>query len=98
MVRRYVPKKSTARVNKDRRMAAVVRLRGEGLSLRAIASQLHISDGTVRNDLARWAELHPDNVTQLRNRAAQNCPPGGTFAQSDCASTPTNVVPIRRTS
>lgn len=97
MVRRYVPKSSLARANKDRRMSRVVELRAEGLSLRAIAARLDISDGTVRNDLARWDREHPANVTELRKPAAQNCPNGGTFARPDYAPDAT-VTPIRRTS
>jgi DNA invertase Pin-like site-specific DNA recombinase len=63
-VRTYKRKRVGVWRNKDKRMAAAVRLRAEGLSLRQIADQLAIGLGTVHRDLARWEREH-SNVTLL---------------------------------
>lgn len=94
MVRKYVRKKSARWSNKDRRMARCVELRAQGMSLRQIGTVLVIDEKTVRNDLARWAELNPENVTQLRNSGAESRPRGGTFPHPKSAP----VIPIRRSS
>jgi hypothetical protein len=96
MARTYVPKKSARWRDRDKRMARAVELRAGGLSLRAIAEQLVIDEGTVRNDLKRWAELNA-NVTPLRNSAAESRPRGGAFPHPDSAPVAA-VVPIRRSS
>jgi hypothetical protein len=72
--------------DKDKRMAAAVRKRGEGKSLRQIGTELAVSEGTVRNDLARWEREHPANVVPLvRKTSAQSCPAGGEITQPDYA-------------
>lgn len=95
MVRKYVPKR-TPHKNKGKRMANAVQLRGQGLSLRKIASELRVDEKTVRNDLARW-EAERGNVTPLRISAAEICPgPGGEIPHPDSA--PADVIQLRRTS
>lgn len=64
MVRKYRPKKRPQWADKDRRMAHVVQMRGDGLSLRQIAQRLGVSVGTVHADLKRW-EHERSNVTPL---------------------------------
>ena len=78
------------------RMLRAVELRAQGLSLRQIGRELACSEGTVRNDLARW-ECERANVTALaRKTTAQNSPPGGENYAPDYAAEPGKVVPLRR--
>lgn len=59
--------------NPDKRMARAVELRAQGWSLRRIGTELAVSEGTVRNDLARWGRQQPVEdclVIPLRNRCA----------------------------
>lgn len=98
MVRRYVPQKSTARLDKDRRMRRVVELRAEGLSLRQIADRLVISHQTVANDLARWEQLSA-SVTALPVKSSrQEVPPAGQKLTPGFDASTASVVPIRRSS
>jgi transposase len=90
-VRKY--KRKHAR-NPDKRMAAAVRLRDEGLSLRQIGERLACSEITVRRDLARWQREH-SNVTPLRHSPATFTPPGGKDVAPECR-TETNVIEMRR--
>jgi transposase len=48
--------------NPDKRMAAAVRLRAQGLSLRQIGEQLACSYQTVARDLNRWQRERPNVV------------------------------------
>lgn len=60
---------------RDKRMAAAVRLRTEGLSLRQIASQLEVSYQTISNDLARWDAQQPKlpaNVLPLARKVSKS--------------------------
>lgn len=79
--------------NPDKRMAAAVRLRTEGLSLRQIAKELACSEGTVRNDLARWARERPNVAALVRKTAAQNSPRGAEITQPDYAPE-SNIISI----
>jgi transposase len=76
-------------------MAAAVRLRAEGMSLRQIASEMACSEGTVRNDLARWARERPNVAAMVRKTTAQNSPPGAGITQPDYAPD-SNIVELRR--
>jgi hypothetical protein len=58
------------RVASRRRMAA--EFRAQGLSLRAIAAELKVSEGTVRLDLAEWYRTHPNTAPPVRKNQAQN--------------------------
>lgn len=91
-MRKY--KKRPRRRDPDKRMAATVRLRAQGLSLRQIAKELACSYQTVANDLARWQRDRP-NVVQLSNPAVKNVAPGATDLTPDFDS-PTNIVELRR--
>ena len=90
-VRKY--KRKHAR-NPDKRMAAAVRLRARGLSLRQIAGELACSYQTVANDIARWERERP-NVVQLSNPAVKTAPPRGENLTPEFDS-PTNIVELRR--
>jgi len=87
-MRKY--KRKPAR-NPDKRMAAAVRLRAQGLSLRQIAEALACSFSTVRNDLVRW-ERERANVIPLCKTGVQNSPPGGEKCTPELHSEPTNIV------
>lgn len=91
-VRKY--KRKHAR-NPDRRMAAAVRLRAQGMSLRQIGAELACSEGTVRNDLARWARERPNVAALVRKTIAQNSPPGAEITHPDYAPD-NNIVELRR--
>ena len=89
MARKYKRKRPR---NPDRRMAAAVRLRAQGLSLRQIAERLSCSHDTVWRDLARWDIAHEaSNVSDLPVRKS---PPGGQFLTGESDSQPTNVVSL----
>jgi DNA-binding CsgD family transcriptional regulator len=91
-VRTYRRKRVRVWRNKDKRMAAVARLRAEGLSLRQIADQLAIGRGTVARDLERW-QRQP-NITLLPSQTAvPTSPVRGALGQPDGT-----VTAIRRTS
>lgn len=58
--------------NPDKRMTRAVELRAQGWSLRRIGTELAVSEGTIRLDLARWERLHNEAegcVIPLRNHA-----------------------------
>lgn len=98
MVRKYVPQKSTARLDKDRRMRRVVELRAEGLSLRQIADRLVMSHQTVANDLARW-DRESASVTALPVKSRrQELPPRGRKLTPGFDTPTADVVPLRRSS
>lgn len=79
MVRKYKRKGKTPRRDKDKRMAAAVRKRAEGKSLREIGRELGVSEGTIRNDLKRWQEERP-NVIPLRKPVRKVAPAGRDYA------------------
>jgi predicted transcriptional regulator len=83
-VRNYKRKGKTPWPDKGKRMAAAVRKRAEGKSLREIAKELGVTEGTVRNDLKRWQAERP-NVVPLRKSGAQSCPAGGEITHPDYA-------------
>jgi hypothetical protein len=64
-------------------MAAAVRLRADGKTLREIGKELAVDASTVLRDLRRWdaqqAEL-PSNVLQMR---VASCPQRGELQQPD---------------
>ncbi len=82
--------------NPDRRMAAAVRLRVAGMSLRQIASELAVTHTTVRRDLARWDHEHPNVVPLLEHSAGTNSPRRGGNVPAECSSDETNVIELRR--
>ncbi|HEY9524003.1 MAG TPA: hypothetical protein VIR33_12250 [Thermopolyspora sp.] len=57
-------------------MTRAAELRGQGLTMRAIAAELGVSVGTVHADLKRWDADHA-NVVSLRSDAAFKTAPGG---------------------
>lgn len=87
MARTY--KRKRLRANPDKRMAAAVQLREEGLSLRQIADRLACSHDTVWRDLARWDAAHATNVSDLPVRKS---PHGGHFLTAESDSDPSNIV------
>lgn len=91
-MRKY--KRKPGRVNPDRRMARAVELRGEGLSNYQIAERLSCSEGTVRNDLARWERERVNVAPLVRKTTAQKSPPGGGNYAADYAGESSNVVAI----
>lgn len=77
--------------DKDKRMRAAVRMRGEGKSLREIGAELAVNYETVRRDLARWdvqAAAEPSNVVslsqKLSHRAVASDPQEGQVATPEC--------------
>jgi len=64
LVRHYKRKGKTPWPDKNKRMAAAVRKRVEGKSLREIAKELGVNASTVLRDLRRWDDQHP-NVLQM---------------------------------
>jgi transposase len=90
MVRHYKRKGKTPWPDKDKRMAAAVRKRGEGKSLREIAKEVGVSAPTVMRDLRRWDELHP-NVFQM---PVTSRPAGGELKR--LRETPEDVAPRLR--
>ena len=59
--------------DKDKRMAAAVRLRAQGKSLREIGAALRVSYETIRGDLARWDAKQastPSNIVQLSRKVS----------------------------
>ncbi len=62
---------------RDQRMATAVKLRGTGLSLRAVAAELGVSYQTIANDLARWQREYGHIVIPLSRSGARSCPPRG---------------------
>jgi hypothetical protein len=90
-VRNY--KRKPGRVNPDKRMARVVELRAEGLSLRQIGERLLCSYQTVANDLARWEREHA-NVVPLSNSSVKNSPRRGEDLTAGFDSGESNIVSI----
>jgi len=84
VVRNYKRKGKTPWPDKNKRMAAAVRKRAEGKSLREIGRELGVSEFAVRCDLKRWQETHP-NVVPLRFPGAINRPAGGEKSQGKIA-------------
>jgi len=81
---------------RDKRMAAAVQLRAQGLTLRQIAAELFVHHQTIANDLARW-DRTAANVARLpSNPLGESGVPGPAFRQAD--STAGNVIELRRTS
>lgn len=78
------------------RMLRAVELRAAGKSLRQIGAELECSEGTVRNDLARWERERANVAPLVRKTAAQDSPPGGGNYAADYAGEPGKVVPLRR--
>lgn len=77
MVRAYKRKRPRQWRDKDKRMAAAVRLRAEGKNNCQIAEELAVSEGTVRNDLKRWQALNPANVLPLARKSDSKSRPAG---------------------
>lgn len=79
-MRNYKRKGKTPWPDKDKRMAAAVRKRAEGKSLREIGAELAVSYQTVVRDLARWERDRP-NVVPLSPKtvtsSCHNLPPAG---------------------
>ena len=82
--------------DKDRRMILAVRLRGEGMSLRQIGRELAVSEGTVRNDLARWQRTSSNVVPLVRKTGAQTRPAGGEITHPDFAPPQTTAEALGR--
>lgn len=81
--------------NPDRRMAAAVRLRAQGLSLRQIAEEIAVTHTTVRRDLARWDQEHPNVLPLVEHPGGTSLPRRGAHVPEECSSE-TNVIELRR--
>lgn len=86
-MRHYAAKRPRSLRNPDRRMElAVALVEGKGKSRREAATILRCSEGTIRNDLARWAALQSSNVIPLvRNQPRKTAPDRGTSTHADYA-------------
>lgn len=89
-MRNYQRKRPPQWRNKDKRMAAAVRLRVQGMSLREIGAALAVNHETVRRDLARWDAQQAStasNVVSLSRKLSQtavaNDPARGELRQVD---------------
>jgi DNA-binding CsgD family transcriptional regulator len=67
MVRTYKRKGPRPWRDKDKRMAAAVRLRAEGKSLREIAAVLRVSPQTIMRDLQRYDEKSREQAAVFQN-------------------------------
>ena len=92
MVRHY--KRKPRRVNPDKRMTRAVELRAEGLSNYQIAERLLCSEGTIRNDLKRWATQSGNVTVMARKSGAQNVAPGATDYAPDYAPADQNIISL----
>lgn len=93
-MRKYTRKRPAQWRDKNKRMAAAVRLRADGMSLREIAKELAVSYQTIANDLARWERQRP-NVVLLSNSAVKSHPHAGQDLTPDFDNEPA-VLPLRR--
>lgn len=84
-MRKYKRKRPRQWRNKDKRMAAAVRLRAEGKSNRQIGKELAVDERTVRRDLERWQQEHSNVVPLVRQSDAASCPAGGNLPHPDAA-------------
>lgn len=92
MVRHYKPRPK--RRDPDKRMLRAVELRAEGLNNCQIAQRLLCSEGTVRNDLKRWA-AQSENVTAItRKTSSQNVAPGATDYEANYEAADPNVISL----
>jgi len=82
-VRNYKRKGPRPWRDKNKRMAAAVRMRAEGKSLREIAKELAVTHPTVLADLRKWDELNSNVVSLPVNHGGKSCPAGGEIYQSD---------------
>ena len=90
-MRNYKRKGKTPWPDKDKRMAAAVRKRAEGKTLREIGKELGVDAATVLRDLRRWDERHP-NVLQMPVAIR---PQGGNVQRPD-ATAEDSVPRLRR--
>lgn len=83
--------------NPDKRMAQAVELRGKGWSLRRIGTELAVSEGTIRNDLARWQREKDVLLDELEGIAKGNVvrlrPAGQTSRPAPKTATPRGARP-----
>lgn len=86
-MRRYPAKRPRLRdVGRRMEMAAAL-VHDKGKSRREAAVLLRCSEGTIRNDLARWAQRQPSNVVPLvRNQPRKSAPERGTSTRRDYAA------------
>jgi transposase len=71
------------RMNVDKRMAAAVRMRKGGGSLRQIGDRLGVSKDTVANDLARYEREQVSNLlSDLLSNPALFYPPNSTAEET----------------
>ena len=95
-MRKYKP---GPKVDRDRRMAAAVRLTAEGLSLRQIGKRLSVSYQTVARYLDEWeqrkAEM-PPAVVRLSHPTVTTVAPGVRNVTARCDNDDSNVIPLRR--
>jgi len=73
----------------DKRMRRAVDMRRQGWSLRRIGAELAVSEGTIRNDLARWVHQQenqgPARPSLSLVRSAQSLRNGGAQSTADYA-------------
>ena len=82
-MRNYKRKRPHQWRDKNKRMAAAVRLRAQGKSLREIAKELAVTHPTVLADLRKWDELNANVVSLPVNHGGKSDPAGGEIYQSD---------------
>lgn len=83
MVRHYKRKRPRQWRDKDKRMAAAVRLRAAGKSTREIGEALAVSHQTVMRDLARWDAQQSETVQNVVHFPGPSRPQRGNLDRLD---------------
>jgi hypothetical protein len=96
VVRAYKRKRPRQWRDKDKRMAAAVRLRTAGKSTREIGEALAVSHQTVMRDLARWDVQQPEAVQNVVHFPGPSRPVRGNLDRPDGPAEQPPVSILRR--